>query len=327
TTEIQSQSWRVTCSPHHNHQDNAAQEVATQLWMDWHLKKGGQPVPASPTCKVQINTASGIPSVFVHADESQPVLSVDVFYTRHGKQPGEPEDRENTIARFWHHAALVKEDNHYRGELPLHGIDQPLWVYANVTYRLPQPIEGAGYYYRTYEADRFCLSSLLTQITPQELRKSSVRSTRPTTTSLEDFQGDWRKEWFTYRPDEWSITTHKVYDDVYAAPPDARLQLDVQCELPNDLVIRLDDYASCVKLEGGKSHQTIRVTPHDFKNHAGESLADWRGIKQLKLVTSDRLKPFRGNPAKPRTIGEPWQGPPPEFRSLRWIPTGDPVSE
>ncbi|MEL6110297.1 MAG: dienelactone hydrolase family protein, partial [Planctomycetota bacterium] len=31
---IQSRQWRVTCSPHHNHQDTAEYEVATQLWMD-----------------------------------------------------------------------------------------------------------------------------------------------------------------------------------------------------------------------------------------------------------------------------------------------------
>ena len=36
-SEIQSEDWRISCSPHHNHQDTPEYEVITQLWMDEHL--------------------------------------------------------------------------------------------------------------------------------------------------------------------------------------------------------------------------------------------------------------------------------------------------
>lgn len=38
--EINTDQWRVTCSPHHNHQDTPPYEVATMLWMDQYLKNG-----------------------------------------------------------------------------------------------------------------------------------------------------------------------------------------------------------------------------------------------------------------------------------------------
>jgi pimeloyl-ACP methyl ester carboxylesterase len=36
--EIGTEYWRVTCSPHHNHQDTSQYEVATMLWMDQYLR-------------------------------------------------------------------------------------------------------------------------------------------------------------------------------------------------------------------------------------------------------------------------------------------------
>ena len=36
TKEIKAKDWRVTCSPHHNHQDSPPYEVATQLWFPPH---------------------------------------------------------------------------------------------------------------------------------------------------------------------------------------------------------------------------------------------------------------------------------------------------
>ncbi len=54
--EIQSTEWRVTCSPHHNHQDTDNYEVATQLWLDQHLK-GTFTFPTTPQNSLQLNAA------------------------------------------------------------------------------------------------------------------------------------------------------------------------------------------------------------------------------------------------------------------------------
>ena len=44
---------------------------------------------------------------------------------------------------------------------------------------------------------------------------------------IETFEGDWEKEWFTYKPEEWARATHKVYDDTWKAPKNAKLALEV----------------------------------------------------------------------------------------------------
>ena len=71
-------------------------------------------------------------------------------------------------------------------------MNKPLWVYANVTYRLDTPIRGAGYYYGLYEAEKFTISSLMSSFSPEYLLKSEAIPTLKTSKIIEDFMGDWR---------------------------------------------------------------------------------------------------------------------------------------
>ena len=74
--EISSAQWRVTCSPHHNHQDTPEYEVATLLWFDWHLKKSFS-MPNTPATTLKLRTDAGVPTFTVRPDRSRPVVSVD----------------------------------------------------------------------------------------------------------------------------------------------------------------------------------------------------------------------------------------------------------
>jgi len=228
-TEIKSKDWRVTCAPHHNHQDTANYEVATQLWFDQYLK-GTFAWPETPGSSLALETDSGIPSFSVTPDASKPVLSVDIFYTQQGQIDGLRDDRNNTIARFWHHAKAKKKGDTWTADLPLFSTDKPLWVYANVVYPLGKPVTGAGYYYGTYTTDQFNLSSLTAMVMPEELKAAGVQATLKPSLTIESFKGDWEKEWFTYRPAEWARKTHKIYDPQWAAPEGAKLSLEVRCE-------------------------------------------------------------------------------------------------
>ncbi len=181
---------------------------------------------------------------------------------------------------------------------------------------------GAGYYYRPYTAHQFNVSSLLQKITPQELKAAGVRATMKPSLLIENFKGDWEKEWFTYRPEEWARSTHKVYDDTWQAPPDAKLALQVRAAEANCLVVLIDDHAAEVELVGGAPWQEVVLAPGDFQNAAGQTLASWEGIKQVKLSPTEQLKTLKGTPDQARKVGRAWQGPPPEFRDLRWTRLG-----
>ncbi|MEZ5940704.1 MAG: dienelactone hydrolase family protein [Planctomycetaceae bacterium] len=315
--EIQSKDWRVTCSPHHNHQDTPEYEVATQLWFDQHLK-GTFKVPATPQAALQLETSKGIPRLVVKPDSSREILSVDVYYTQHGKSHEQPEDREDTMHRFWHHVSPTNANGEWTASLPLTSTDKPLWAYANVLYKLDEPITGAGYYYGIYTADSFNLSSVLSVATPNELQAANVQATQMPSLLIENFEGDWRKEWFSYGRSEWAIMTHKLRDAKWTAPQGARLAFDVKAEAPNKLVVMLDDYAAVIELGGGSDWQHVELTLNDIRNYAEESLPNWNNVRLLKLTAAEHLRPARGQQGELRVVGAHWKGEPPGFRNLRW---------
>lgn len=325
--EIQSEDWRVTCSPHHNHQDTAEYEVATLLWFDQHLK-GSFAMPQTPQVALQLEADDRVPHFTVRPDRSDEVLAVDVYYTLQGKPDERPEDRLDTMHRFWHHAPTVKNgEGEWLAALPLSRTDRPLWVFANVRYPLEQPVSGAGYYYGNYTAESFNLSSLLRVATPEELRAAGLQATLESSMLIEDFHGEWEKEWFTYRPDEWARMTNKLNSHLYKAPTGARLSLSVRTAETNQLVIRLDDHAAVVQLDGRSTWQEVVLQPAEFQDHDGKALTDWQGVRLLKLSPAEHLRPGRGKSGPPRRLGANWRGAPPKFRDLRWqVPsanTGD----
>ena len=311
--EIRSQEWRVTCSPHHNHQDTAEYEVATQSWFDQHLK-GTFNFPATPKSVLELKSTNGIPVFTVMPDVSRQILSVDIYYTQQGQKVGEKDIFENTVNRFWHHAAATKNGRTWTAELPLFRTDKPLWAYANVVHPLDQSVTGAGYYYGLYSTERFNLSSRMAMATAADLKAANVRATLKPSLLIETFEGDWQKEWFTYQPGKWARRTHKVYDAQWLAPPGAKLALEVRSEQPNKLVIGIDAHAVEAQLDGESQWQYIVLSPGDFRNAAGKATLTWAGIKELRLGGQETL---RDNEVT-LVIGAEWQGPKPEFRNLRW---------
>ena len=317
--EIRTDERRVTCAAHHNHQDTAEYEVATQLWMDQHLK-GTFFMPQTPKTQLTLATGSGVPRITVHPDESKPVLRVDVYYTVQGVVDPDGKDRENTIARFWHYAATEKDGAVWAASLPLPSVDKPLWVYANVVYALDPPVSGAGYYYGDYTADRFNLSSRMAMISPDELAAADVRATMEPSLMIEPFADDWEKEWFTYKQQEWGRFTHKLHSDVWRAPEGAVLACDLRAAESNRMVVGLDKDAVEVEVRGGSEWQSVRLSVSDFHDVAGHPRTDWKNIRELRLVEKDRLNGKVDGVDKQVVLGGGWKGAPPEFRDLRWIP-------
>ncbi|MDP4880268.1 MAG: hypothetical protein NWR36_10320, partial [Opitutales bacterium] len=264
---------------------------------------------------VNLKSRSGVPTASLKVDASRPILSVDFYYTRQGQVDGLKDDSNNTKNRFWHHAEAKQQGENWLAKLPLFGVDQPLWVYANVRYALDAPVSYAGYYYGVGTTESFNLSSLMFMTTADELKAAGVRSTLVSSLMIEDFEDDWEKEWFSYRPNEWARSTHKIYDARWKAPEGAKLNLQVSAAEANKLVIRLDDYAAEVILEGGSGWEAIELTAKDFTNGNSEPLESFEGIKELELSPKESVK---GSGDVRRTIGANWNGADPAFKNLSW---------
>ena len=315
-TEIPAKQWRITCSPHHNHQDTPEYEVLTQLWFDQYLKKSFK-FPQTPSLNMILGRGE-IPFVTLGLDETG-MKEVDVYYTQQGQIYGKKDNSNNTKNRFWHHAKVFKSKGKWSTELPIFSLESPLWVYANVTYELPKPISGAGYYYGEYTADRFVLSSLMQTASPSDLKASQIKASMKRQEVIEDFRGSWEKEWFNYKPAEWGLSTHKVYDPVWKAPANAKLGFEAYSDQPNKLVVRLDSYAVEVPLKNGGQVNKIQLEFSDFRNVEGKPLNGWDGIKELRFSKTETLRPARGSEAKPKKLGSQWEGEGPKIQNLRWV--------
>jgi len=322
TGEIQSKHWRISSSPHHNHQDTAEFEVGTQLWFDQHLKKTFQ-MPSSPQAHLSLKEGS-FPILSVTVDPSKEIESVDIYFTQQGvlQKKGAKDNSQNTKHRFWKFVqpSLGPKQNQWITEIPIFSIERPLWVYANVQYQLDNAVEGAGYYYGTYKANHFTLSSLLQTASSTDLEKFGVLYDSQKDSMIENFRGSWRKDWFTYNPHKWGIRTNKLHEPKWhSETPMSRLSLEVKSTQPNPLVLCLDGYGTEINLVGNNLWQRFNLPKEVFKNSDGESLQNWSTIKELRFDHSDKLGINPGSKTKPVQVGGNWEGPPPEFRNLRWI--------
>lgn len=198
---------------------------------------------------------------------------------------------------------------------------QPLWAYANVTYSLPEPIAGAGFYYATYTANKFCISSRLQTATPEMLQASGAKPTLKTSTLIESFQPGWQGEWFAFveeEPGDWARRTHKLNSEEWKAQTNASLVLDVLSAQANKLVVQLDDFGAQVDLKGGNKWQTVSLSASDFHNVSADVLPGWKSFGELVLAGKVTLETDEDEKGPTTVLGAQWQGPAPEFRNLRW---------
>ena len=221
-----------SCSPHHNHQDSAEFEVATQVWFDEYLKSKSK-VPLTPEINLELQK-NQFPRVIVTPDLDREIEQVEIYFTQQGilqKRGGPKDNSTNTKHRFWKFVRPEKreKENRWLADLPIFDTNRSLWVFANVRYRLGERISAAGYYYGTYETDSFVLSSLLATASSDELIKSGTITFDYADLIIEDFSPDWRNEWFTYNPKKWGLRTNKLYEPNWAAPHSkARIGIEVK---------------------------------------------------------------------------------------------------
>jgi len=142
--------------------------------------------------------------------------------------------------------------------------------------------------------------------TPEQLKQAGVNPDSTTSQLIEDFKGD------------WPITTHKLFDDRYRAPQAATLSIQVRTGNPNQLVVLMDLYAAVVDVDQVGAWQDVKLSLSGFKNFENETLANWDGIKTLKLSHAEHLKSSERGSRERRVVGRRWRGPALEFRNLRW---------
>ena len=268
---LPTKAYNIARTPHANHWHNSAAEAARFLWFDAHLK-GSFEYPAAPAIELDLNTADGIPVATVIPDSKSKleIASVDVYYTRDGNN----DFYLGYQSRIWHYAKSVKSGSGYTARIPLIDRQAPLWVYADVNYRLPG--DNDVYNFPT-ATDVFVCSTQMPMIDYEALQAANVRFAPFEKTSVvEHFHDDWDKEWFSRRAG-LDYASFKLLDPRLRIPPQAKLVVGFEGEGIKIVHVSIGDYSTSVPIKDGMNE--IELFPFqliDSKTQA--SIVDWRSV-------------------------------------------------
>jgi dienelactone hydrolase len=304
---------RYSFTPHMNHRFTPAFAVARPLWIDQHLK-GGLKLPATPDSKFLLAADDGVPVFQVTPKTSQPVAKVNIFYSI------DPDPQ----ARFWRSAEVKKDGRVWKAKLPILSVDQPLFVFANVHYRLqkPQPVPFAR------PTSTFAISSMLHTATSEQLKKAGTKATDQPSSLIDDFTHGYR-DWYLLsaeNPHHWQFWTRKITDPKWRGASGSKLAFDVKTDKPNRLIVvvtenffrsyrgKNGDFVAVVSLKGSGDWESVTLIAADFKSVKDSSpLKSWKHADLLgfRAYYSERRGTAKFGSMK-------WAGSRPVFRKLRW---------
>lgn len=297
---------RYSFTPHMNHRFTSEFAVTRPLWFDQHLRKGFE-FPKTPASTLNLETVDHMPEFIVRPDSVETVAEVNIYYSL------DPDPR----ARFWRSPETTRNGGIWKAKLPVLNLDQPLFAFANVTYRMKSSESEPN----ARPTERLAISSMLHTATPVDLKKAGVKPTDRPEAVIDDFTHGWR-DWYTLEatnPHHWEYSTRKLADPKWRGQTGQRLTVQVQAEKPNELVVimtenyfrsyrgRQKEFVAVVKLAGGQEAQTISLAPADFRTSEGEALTSWEHIDLLSF------RAYHGD------LGSrSWAGPQPSFKKLDW---------
>jgi hypothetical protein len=273
-SNMQSKDFRIARSMHLNHKHDAGALAAKQLWFDSRLK-GSFTYPAQPEICVELKTAEGRPVVKITPDASLPIECVDIFYTRDGNC----NEYANNRTRFWKFVKPVKAGKDYSGHIDLFDLDEPLWIFANVQYKLAPPADA---YALTQASDTFTVTTCLKMFSPEQLTQAGVKADGRTTPVIESFGEDWEKEWVR---SSGTIQSWCLNQACVPIPTFGKLVIETDDSMKTDLKVEVGSFIGTFPLRGDGTPQTIEVYPFDLKEKkTGTRLLDWQSVPRPSLV-------------------------------------------
>jgi hypothetical protein len=244
-------------------------------------------------------------------------------------------------ARFWRSADAVRTANAFSAKLPLHTLDRPLFAFANVYYRLPQPQNMAPLQGYGKPVDCVCISTLLHSATPKELRNAGTATTAKPSPVIDDFSNGLR-DWYVVNADHVGLVeswTRKLTDPLYQGPDGASLRLSLVLPKTNTLTFVVIEnewrsyrgksrtYTCTRQVVGADVEQAITLTLADFApaNPDDPPLKHWQHVDQLGVCSryaargpQARAATRAASQPHARPQPSPWSGPAPQLKRLEW---------
>ena len=314
--EMGSKRVAYTVAPHFNHRSLPETSICSILWFNQHLKNTFQ-LPQTPGLAVNLKTATGVPQATVTVDRAADVAKVDIYYSI------DP----HCLTRFWRDAEAKKVGNTWIANCPVLTSNQPLFVYANVSYKLVTDAIGER---GSKAPETFIISSKEAIYLPAELQAAGVKGTDKPSRMIDDFARGWQ-DWYRLEwgnPHVWVATTRKLKDPKWRGPEGAKLVFEVKC--PTDNVVQvsasLSDWGCYPGKPGGKfaarkvligspDWQTVTIALEDMLSDKPNvpALTSWSTVTEFSI---NRAAGILKDGVETK-VGTGWNAPR-EFRNLRW---------
>ena len=271
------QEFRIARSEHYNHKHNDSCLAAKELWFDAKLKNNYQ-FPTRPEIAVDLKTEDGRPLVRITPDATQPIDHVDVYFSRDASLSS----YHGSKSRYWQFAKPQNKGADYVASIDLFDLSDPLWVFANVHYKLNDPE-------LTKPSDTMTSTTRMTMIDADELQTAGVKADGKTTERIEDFGDDWQKEW---NVSSTACESFRLNDRRVPIPKYSKLVLDVQGAESSTLRVSLGDYAkgeysAVLDIVDG----AVSLYPFDLTHTKnGSALMSWQHLPNPRIS----LKSTRG---------------------------------
>ena len=304
----------LVLAPHLNHRFTTETAAARWMWMEAHLK-GHFTFPKQSPSELILKTPDHVPRFEVTVDETEglSVEKVEIYYG-YARDPR---------IRFWRSAEVQRSDKVYTGLCPVFDPEEPLFAFANITYKMSFTLPARP---GTSPTDLFTVSSVYQSAYPETLKTAGVRATEKQQREIDDFSRGW-KDWYRLNagnPHHWFYATRKILDPSWIGPKHGKLAVELVTTEPGNRVAvevelntwqgytgrKKDTYYAIAELPEAGVH-TLQLDIEDFKNQGGNTLLDWDEVVQLAFTPAKRIK------SSPATEEE-WKGKPAELQNLRW---------
>jgi hypothetical protein len=212
-------------------------------------------------------------------------------------------------------------------------LDEPFFVYANVTYSTPVKFRNLSQSLGNGNSDVYTISSRMLTATSAQLKAAGVKATDKPERQIDDGTRGWQ-DWYQSNwghPPLWRATTRKLTDPKWRGPNGGKLLFEIRCEADNALVITFNcngwgaiqpgkptvDYVAVKELKGSPEWQTVSITADELVAldlKVKEPLANWQAVTEFSICPSgETVKDGQ----KIKAGGKAWKGPR-EIRNMRW---------
>ena len=269
-------NFSIASSEHLNHAHFNEAQASEYLWFDAHLKKSFI-YPELPTISLVDATSKQSSYIEINPDPNSGLMIeyVDVFYTR------DIELSETVTAknRYWQHVSCSKDHNSYKAFLELLEVDKPLWVMANIKYRLPEKTENYNFPESMEHTREFTVSTKMLPLSYSEVKKAGITLTIDKTNVLSANNPMSKKMWYEAHQ---RTHTHLFSNPKLEIEDQQKFVFQYKSKGEGSIRFYFNGYGIKVPVQESDGTSLMTFKAEELVNEKKEKLLSWNALKEQR---------------------------------------------